>query len=173
MLQPRGAGPKVGVVDPSASRTCSFYLRGYMPKPIRLNKVAPKPIARFVKRLEEQCNFDRSKHGDGNRGSFDFSTQASILHTTLQCAVPLWVHKWLDLEKRLPFDMVNDRMSRRAKECADYVAEHGDALMFRVKGISAEAFNRIAEGIAIASFSPGGIKAFGSRWETKRMRVEA
>jgi len=51
------------------------------------------------------------------------------------------------------------------------IAEHGDDILFRSKrkGATASAFNALAEGIAILSFAPGGVKVFGGHWETKSL----
>ena len=83
----------------------------------------------------------------------------SLLTMALQTAVPLWV-----IEIRyVPFD----RRQERAKEISQIVAEKGDIILYRSdkRGETAKAFNALAEGIAILSFAPGGVKAFGCHWE--------
>lgn len=89
----------------------------------------------------------------------EWSHQYSLLTSTLQFAVPLWIdrlrhHHW-------------ERVQERAKECSEHIAHHGDLILFKgkKKGESAEAFNRLAEGIACLAFAPGGVKIFGSHWE--------
>jgi hypothetical protein len=85
----------------------------------------------------------------------------SYLAIALSCAVPLWIEKLL----RLPYSVVLER----ARVCGQAVAEHGDLIQFRSKrrGESADAFNRLAEGIAALAFSPGGVRTFGLHFEAK------
>lgn len=89
----------------------------------------------------------------------EWREKQALLATTLQLAVPLWIER---LRER-PWEYVQ----QRAKECSQHIAGHGDNLLFRAKkkGQSAEAFNRLAEGIACLSFCPGGVKIFGQHWE--------
>lgn len=101
----------------------------------------------------------RGSHG------FDFSNQAGLLATSLQAAVPLWILELQEMRQRLGGKAFWDRIRERAEECAAAIAEHGDALMFRVKGKSAEAFNRLAEGVACMAWLPGGVTIFGTHWE--------
>ena len=79
---------------------------------------------------------------------------------TLQLAVPLWI----ELLKKCGWNHI----LQRAKECSQVIAEKGDIILFRSKkkGESANAFNHLAEGIACLAFVPGGVKIFGSHWET-------
>lgn len=46
----------------------------------------------------------------------------------------------------------------------DVIAEHGDSLQYRDTH-SAEAFNRLAEGLAAAAYQPGGVSFAGMLWE--------
>ena len=49
-----------------------------------------------------------------------------------------------------------------ARECGQYIASHGDDLMFKSKkGKPAAAFNKLAMGLACAAFQPGGITFAG------------
>ena len=84
-----------------------------------------------------------------------------LLTTALECAVPLWVAR-LQLQPL-------DRLLARAPELANIIAEKGDVIQFRSKkrGETANAFNALAEAIAILSFSPGGVKFAGSHWENR------
>jgi hypothetical protein len=85
-----------------------------------------------------------------------------VLLMTLQLAVPLWIERW----KRLSWAERTERLEKRAAECAEIVASKGDVLQYGGKGC-AEAFNALAEGLAILSFVPGGVKFHGLHWETK------
>jgi hypothetical protein len=55
-----------------------------------------------------------------------------------------------------------------AREDADQIAAHGDALMFRgtKKGQAARSFNALARGLAIGAYQPGGITFAGRHWCT-------
>jgi hypothetical protein len=106
---------------------------------------------------------------------FPFTANEARIHdllvSTLQVAVPLWIERWRHASPR--------RRCDRAIECADMVAAHGDAILYRTKGRArrlrdetdegapgtAEAFNHLAEGIALGAFQPGGITMFGHHWE--------
>lgn len=83
----------------------------------------------------------------------------SLLRTTLQVAVPLWV---MQLRER-PFS----ELAARAPELGHIVAEKGDIIQFKSKnkGETAAAFNALAEGIAILSFLPGGITFMEDHYE--------
>jgi hypothetical protein len=85
----------------------------------------------------------------------------ALLRAALAVAVPVWIDQL--------WGAGQDHRLERAQVCAQVVAEHGDDVLYRSKrrGASAEAFNRLAEGIACAAFSPGGVRAFGSRWEAR------
>lgn len=97
---------------------------------------------------------------------FDFSPQRSLLADCLAAAVPLWVHELTQIRRALDDAAAFGReLQTRAARCSRVVAEHGDALMFRVKGTSAPAFNALAEGVACLSFCPGGVRVFGTRYE--------
>jgi hypothetical protein len=81
---------------------------------------------------------------------------ADLLRVTLQAAVPLWMHavrSW-SFERRI----------QEAAKCADVIAAHGDDLMFGGKH-TADAFNKLALGIACAAYQPGGITFMGEHWE--------
>ena len=95
---------------------------------------------------------DKEKYGE-------WYPQFSLLSSTLSLAVPLWIERL----RRCQWEYIQER----AKACADFVAEHGDNLLFRSKkkGDSALAFNHLAEGLACLSFAPGGVKIFGGHWE--------
>lgn len=82
-----------------------------------------------------------------------------LLHETLALAVPLWIERCARLGPK------GRRM--RAQVCANHVGTYGDLIQFRGSkpGRSGEVFNRLAEGIAIAAFQPGGITAFGWHFE--------
>lgn len=118
----------------------------------------------FLSRLEEKYQFDPKRYGDGKGGPFDFSRQATLLHISLQAAVPLRAME-LDGLRRVNKSLFENTISKWSKDAGDYLSQHGDALMFRVKGKSAEAFNHLAKGIACMGFCPGGVTAFGTHWE--------
>lgn len=91
------------------------------------------------------------------------STTRDLLLVSLETAVPLWI-------ERLRHQSV-DYIIGRARECGQAIAERGDVIQFKskTKGKTAEAFDRLAEGIAAAAIvAPGGISFLGVRWEAWR-----
>lgn len=84
----------------------------------------------------------------------------ALLAAALGAAVPLWV------DQIIREDWPDDRRRREADECSTVVASKGDIIMFRgaKKGETATAFNALAKGVALLSFSPGGVVAFGTRY---------
>lgn len=84
----------------------------------------------------------------------------SLLRTTLALAVPLWVERL----RHTPLQ----ELVKRAPEIGQVIAEKGDVIQYKAqtkKGESAAAFNKLAEGIAILSFAPGGITFLGDHWQ--------
>jgi hypothetical protein len=81
-----------------------------------------------------------------------------VLTEALQLAVPLWI----DRCQRQPWH----ELQARSVECVAMIAEHGDELLFGGRN-QADAFNRLAEGIAILAFAPGGISVFGLHFEAE------
>jgi hypothetical protein len=88
-----------------------------------------------------------------------------LLASSLLLAIPLWIEEVrpLDWKERI----------RRAHVNSFIVAAKGDILMFGggKKGQVAEVFNATAEGIAILSFVPGGVKIFGMHFEADPPKV--
>lgn len=91
----------------------------------------------------------------------DYETKRALLASSLELAVPLWIvelqgHEW-------------EYLRERAEICAQYIAEKGDIILYKSKkkGETAQAFNRLAEGVAILSFAPGGVKLFGCHFENE------
>lgn len=84
-----------------------------------------------------------------------------LLKAALETSVPLFIAKWRERTERERLD--------RGRACADVIGEHGDVIMFRgkKKGDTANAFNALAEALAILSFQPGGVKFLGLHFETK------
>jgi hypothetical protein len=83
---------------------------------------------------------------------------AELLGVALAAAVPLWIAE----VRHLTFE----QRAARAKICADVTASRGDVILYRSvrRGATAEAFNALAEGLAIAACHPGGVTAFGQHW---------
>lgn len=80
---------------------------------------------------------------------------ADILPAALAAAVPRWID---DL-----CGQPADHLDARRKVCAEAIAAHGDIILYPSarKGATAEAFNRLAEGLAIGAIQAGRIDAFG------------
>lgn len=81
-----------------------------------------------------------------------------LISIALDAAVPLWI---MEVRTWTP-----ERRAERAHVCGQHVAEHGDVIQFREKHKTSEAFNRLAEGLALLSFAPGGVTFEGAHWET-------
>lgn len=94
-----------------------------------------------------------------NESARFLENRRSLLTTTLQLAVPLWIERL----RHAGWDHVQER----ARTCSQIVAEKGDIIQFKSKkpGESAAAFNALAEGIACLAFCPGGVTVFGDHWE--------
>lgn len=90
-------------------------------------------------------------------------SDSTLLSVSLQAAVPLWVLRLVQQ------DPSPEELRRRAEEASQVVASKGDIILYRGgrKGETAAAFNKLAEGVAILSFSPGGVVLFGTRYETR------
>lgn len=82
-----------------------------------------------------------------------------LLPTMLGVAVPLWQLQFREL--------TSEERSDIAQESLDTLMRAGEAILYRVEGKTAEAFNALARGIACLSFAPGGVDAFGQHFETK------
>ena len=88
-------------------------------------------------------------------------TDNDLLAIALGAAVPLRVAEYL----RQGGPGEDDR--ERARRFAPVLGAEGDALQFRGKsrGEAAELFNRLADALAVMAFQPGGVTAFGEKWE--------
>ena len=86
-----------------------------------------------------------------------------LLMDLLQMAVPLWVDKFRDQ----PFE---ELVSQGQMNVA-WLCEKGDSLFLLGKdeGDTARSFNAVAENLAILSFCPGGIDAFGLHFESREI----
>lgn len=91
--------------------------------------------------------------------AFDDPHTRLLLSISLQAAVPLWAQQ----HSQRSWDFIRERIPI----CVEVIASHGDNLLYRSKkkGETAEAFNRFAEGLAILSFAPGGVKFLGLHFE--------
>jgi len=88
----------------------------------------------------------------------DGLTERPELLVLLEVAVPLWRERW----RGRPPDLI----VRRASALSSVVGSQGDAILYKTKklGRSAEAFNALAEGVALLSMAPGGCDLFGRHW---------
>jgi hypothetical protein len=85
--------------------------------------------------------------------------------SALPRAVPLWIDRYRDF--------CWEEGYRRAQICMQICAEHGDDILYRTKGKTADGFNRLAEGLAILASSPGGVTFAGQHWEAPPLRTLA
>jgi hypothetical protein len=90
---------------------------------------------------------------------------------SLELAVPLWIERvrrrWSD-ESRIA----------RARQLVEVIAGEGDKILFPIRAEpksrqayarlgTAEAFNALAEALALLSFAPGGVTFAGRHWESR------
>ena len=64
---------------------------------------------------------------------------------------------------------------KRKEECAKIIAEKGDVILYKSKtrGRSGEAFNALAEGVAIlALIAKGGVQMFGLHFDAQHPEIE-
>ena len=96
-------------------------------------------------------------------------TAGHPLAVALSAAVPLWA---------LRFDPLDDAevLDRAAcQRLLDRIQNAGEAILYRVKtpGVTADAFNALAEAIARMARLPGGVRAFGMRFEYRQSQWSA
>jgi hypothetical protein len=89
-------------------------------------------------------------------------TAGHLLRSSLELAVPMYISELRDMDP--------EQRLKLGREAADYIAHHGDDLLYRGgrKGDSAKAFNATARGIAALAFAPGGVTVFGLHFEAER-----
>lgn len=82
----------------------------------------------------------------------------ALLIATLQCAVPLRIDEF----KHVPWSVLD---AKRAS-LTNIIASEGDNILYKSKrpGQTAKAINTLIDTLAILSFAPGGVKAFGVHW---------
>lgn len=85
-------------------------------------------------------------------------TKHTLLQASLEAAVPLYI---AELEAQGGPD---EHDIASCQEIASEIGAHGDALMFRVKGKTAQLFNKLAFGLAVMAFCPNGVEFLGVRW---------
>ena len=87
---------------------------------------------------------------------------AELLKISLSMAVPLVIEQLRAVREE-------DRLAM-AQNAAQYIAEHGDDLVFKfkTKGKTGKAFGELATGLAAAAFQPGGVKFLGLHFEVLR-----
>ena len=82
----------------------------------------------------------------------------TLLQSSLEVAVPLWIECFKDYEW--------EDLQRVMKESEDVLAECAEAVLYRIEGKSAKAFNALAKAIAALSYVPEGIEIFGMKWNS-------
>lgn len=80
----------------------------------------------------------------------------TLLTSSLEVAIPLWIETFKDYDW--------DEFKRIVNDSENVLSECAEAVLFRVEGKSAKAFNALAKAIAVLSYCPGGIEIFGMRF---------
>jgi len=94
----------------------------------------------------------------------------ATLRAALRLAVPFWMGRlesltWEERMKRRDECLVVLGVGRHDKDCMDGAACLAEGFPARRKGQVAEAFNRLAEGLAIGALQPGGVTFMGLHFE--------
>jgi hypothetical protein len=89
---------------------------------------------------------------------FNDSSKQVLLREALSVAVPFWI---MEIKAAGGPDL------SKTHDLSHLIAEHGDAILYRVPGKTAAAFNALAEGVALLSFAPGGVSVFGLHFESR------
>lgn len=84
-----------------------------------------------------------------------------LLSIHLSIQVPLYI--WEFLEKGDP----TDEDFAQAGDISLLIAEKGDNILYKKKGEAARLVSKLAWGIALMAFCPGGVKAFGQHWNSE------
>lgn len=83
----------------------------------------------------------------------------TVLLTTLQLAVPMWIEQLRNVGGQIPYDE-RDRI-------IEQINSKGDDLQYGGKrGSAAQAFNAMAKGLAALAYAPGGVTFAGQHWCT-------
>lgn len=90
-----------------------------------------------------------------------------LLTATLQVAVPLAIREMKDWD--------DDIRMGYARGWGQYIAEHGDIILYRSgkKGESAKAFAVLARGLGALAYQPGGVTFLGEHFCTDHALCEA
>lgn len=89
----------------------------------------------------------------------------ALMRLHVETCVPLRIYDYL----RYPGGIDEQRFAYARNVLAWDIAEQGDALLYRVKGKSAEMANKLVEGLAILSFCPGGVTFLGLHFDASEM----
>ncbi len=87
------------------------------------------------------------------------NTLVHLIQTHLQAHVPLEIAR---IEQR---GGITEADVERARGYALDISAHGDALLFQTKGQSGQIMTKLAEGLAVLSYCPGGVTAFGLHFD--------
>ncbi len=90
----------------------------------------------------------------------DYNTYVlHLIQAHLEIGVPSEIHRIERNGGITPADF------ERVRGHALYIGAHGDAILYHTKGQTAPAMTRLIEGIAVLSYSPGGITTFGLHFD--------
>ncbi|MBC8488483.1 MAG: hypothetical protein H8D45_20845 [Bacteroidetes bacterium] len=86
----------------------------------------------------------------------------TLLTSSLEVAVPLWVESFRNYSW--------DKLKNVMNESQEVFGECAEAVLYRIEGKSAKAFNALAKAIAALSYVPGGIEIFGMKWHSSNKK---
>jgi hypothetical protein len=86
----------------------------------------------------------------------------TLLTAHLEMAVPIQIHDYLSKGGPSEVDF-----GRIRNVYPTQIGSHGDAVQFRDSKWTATIITMVVDGLAVLSFVPGGVTAFGLHWETR------
>ncbi len=86
-----------------------------------------------------------------------------LIQAHLDAAVPLLIRELLEEGGPTEYHY------QRVREHGRFLAEHGEAILYRKQGKTSEAMNKLVESVAVLAFCPGGIRLFGCEFDARWM----
>jgi hypothetical protein len=86
----------------------------------------------------------------------------TLLHLHVETFVPFRIHDYV-----LQGGPSEQDYARVRDEYPHELGSHGDAILYREKGMTARMVNVLLDGIAVLAFVPGGVTVFGCHFEAR------
>ena len=174
------------MLDKNGNHIAKYFLRNKGPRKIERNleklnaqkKRQEKLLTDFFgprrgvsKRQQSLLDSIFPKSEETSKPYHSGSTQTSLLFGLMQTAVPLHIMRIWEAGgvNRKTWKYYKREIKEYSRKCIED-PEFTEALVCRIPGKSAEAFNATARMVAILSFTPGGVELFGSIFRAKDYR---